>query len=100
MTDLHMARAETLSCAGTRYQAAIDELIVARGTTSDKLTLARIEARITQLERGPRRIWTASRAESGAVDGRRGCSFGASRLVLQAKIGAFHRFQRILMMKK
>jgi predicted Zn-dependent protease len=33
------------------YQAAIDELIVARGTTSDKLTLARIEARITQLER-------------------------------------------------
>ena len=34
-----------------KVQAAIDELIVARGTTSDKLTLARIEARITQLER-------------------------------------------------
>ena len=50
MTDLHMARAETLSLRGD-YQAAIDELIVARGTTSDKLTLARIEARITQLER-------------------------------------------------
>ena len=50
MTDLHMARAETLSLRGD-YQAAIDELIVARGPTSDKLTLARIEARITQLER-------------------------------------------------
>jgi predicted Zn-dependent protease len=50
MTDLHMARAEILSLRGD-YQAAIDELIVARGTTSDKLTLARLEARITELER-------------------------------------------------
>lgn len=50
MTDLHMARAEMLSLRGD-YQAAIDELIVARGTTNDKLTLARLEARITELER-------------------------------------------------
>jgi beta-barrel assembly-enhancing protease len=49
MEELHMARAETLSLRGD-YQAAIDELIVARGTTSNKLNLARIEARITELE--------------------------------------------------
>lgn len=50
MTELHMARAEMLALRGD-YQAAIDELIVARGTTSDRMTLARLEARITELER-------------------------------------------------
>nr|WP_167386728.1 M48 family metalloprotease [Aeromonas cavernicola] len=50
MTELHMVRGEILSLRG-EYQAAIDELIVARGSTTDRMTLARLEARITELER-------------------------------------------------
>ncbi|MGL5294300.1 MAG: tetratricopeptide repeat protein, partial [Aeromonas sp.] len=50
MTELHMARAELLVLRGD-YQGAMDELVVARGTTRNKLILARLEARITELER-------------------------------------------------
>ncbi|MGL5225286.1 MAG: beta-barrel assembly-enhancing protease, partial [Aeromonas sp.] len=46
MTELHMARAELLVLRGD-YQGAMDELVVARGTTRNKLILARLEARIT-----------------------------------------------------
>jgi hypothetical protein len=45
---------------------------VARGTTSDKLTLARIEARITQLERAKKDLdslkgWSPSGLMAGGV---------------------------------
>ncbi|MFL9592144.1 M48 family metalloprotease [Aeromonas schubertii] len=60
MTDLHLVRAEQLALRGD-YQAAIDEMVVGRGTTSDKLTLARIEARIAQLEQAQKELESLKR---------------------------------------
>lgn len=60
LTELHQARAELLALRGD-YQAAMDELIVGRGTTSDKMTLARIEARIAEMERAQKELETLKR---------------------------------------
>ncbi|MDO2947178.1 beta-barrel assembly-enhancing protease [Aeromonas simiae] len=60
MTDLHLVRAETLALRGD-YQASIDEMVVARGTTNDKMTLARIEARISELEKAQKELETLKR---------------------------------------
>lgn len=52
-TNLHLAYAESKALSGD-YLRAMDELNMARATTSDKLQLARIDARLVQLEEAKR----------------------------------------------
>ena len=52
-TNLHLAFAESRALQGD-FLRAIDELNVARATTSDKLVTARIDARLVQLEEAKR----------------------------------------------
>lgn len=52
-TNLHLAYAESKALAGD-YLRAMDELNLARATSSDKLALARIDARLVQLEEAKR----------------------------------------------
>ena len=52
-TNLHLAFAESRALQGD-FLRAMDELNVARATTSDKLVTARIDARLVQLEQAKR----------------------------------------------
>ena len=52
-TNLHLAYAESKALSGD-YMRAMDELNLARATSSDKLALARIDARLVQLEEAKR----------------------------------------------
>ena len=52
-TNLHLAFAEGRALQGD-FLRAMDELNVARATTSDKLVTARIDARLVQLEQAKR----------------------------------------------
>ncbi|MFB0953026.1 MAG: M48 family metalloprotease, partial [Aeromonadaceae bacterium] len=52
-TNLHLAYAESKALSGD-YLRAMDELNLARATTSNKLQLARIDARLVQLEEAKR----------------------------------------------